>query len=368
MLLGRRVERLAGGAGAFTLGTDQGDTIAARAVVIAAGAGAFGPNRPPLDGLAAYEASGAVQYYVRRREELRGKRVVIAGGGNSAVDWALALRGIAASIAVVHRRAKFRAAPESAAQLDAAAARGEVELVIPYQLHALHGEAGVLAAVEVADLDGDTRRLPADVLLPFFGLSTDLGAIAQWGLALERHHLAVDAGDLRDQPAGRVRDRRRGALSGQAQADPARVRRGGDGGARHPPDRAARHRAAFRVFDDQGRPGRAGQKLSLLRDAPARPVRCLAALAPGGRGEFGVAGEGALLRRHRAAALGCDGALLGRVHRREALLAAVMRAVWSVCPAMTEVSLVLLDQNGPRGSGGSLRRRLRRPAPAAPPA
>ena len=191
MLLGRRVERLAGSAGAFTLGTDRGETVAVRAVILAAGAGAFGPNRPPLDGLAAFEASGAVQYYVRRREELRGKRVVIAGGGDSAVDWALALRGIAAAISVVHRRGKFRAAPESAAQLDAAAARGEVDLVIPYQLHALHGAEGALEAVEVADLDGATRHLPADALLPFFGLSTDLGPIATWGLALERHHVAV---------------------------------------------------------------------------------------------------------------------------------------------------------------------------------
>ena len=191
LLLGRRVERLAGTPGAFTLATDMGDTISARAVILAAGAGAFGPNRPPLEGLGAYEASGAVQYYVRRREELRGKRVVIAGGGDSAVDWALALRGIAASVAVVHRRAKFRAAPESAAQLDAAAARGELEMVIPYQLHGLHGAAGTLESVEVADLDGGTRHLPADVLLPFFGLSTELGPIATWGLALERHHVTV---------------------------------------------------------------------------------------------------------------------------------------------------------------------------------
>ncbi|MBN9510698.1 MAG: NAD(P)/FAD-dependent oxidoreductase [Alphaproteobacteria bacterium] len=191
ILLGRRVERLAGAAGDFTLGTDRGEAVRAKAVIIAAGAGAFGPNRPPLENLPAYEATGAVQYYVRRREELRGRRVVIAGGGDSAVDWALALRGIAASIAVVHRRAKFRAAPESAAQLDAAAARGEVEMVIPYQLNALHGDAGRLERVEVADLDGGTRHLPADLLLPFFGLSTDLGAIAGWGLALERHHLAV---------------------------------------------------------------------------------------------------------------------------------------------------------------------------------
>lgn len=190
-LLGRRVETLSGERGGFVLGTDQGDTVRCKAVIVAAGAGAFGPNRPPIAGLEAYEASGAVHYYVKRREDLRGKRVVIAGGGDSAVDWALALRGVAASIQVVHRRAKFRAAPETASQLDAAAARGEVEMVIPYQLHGLHGAGGALEAVEVADLDGGTRMLAADVLLPFFGLSMDLGAIAGWGLGLERNHVVV---------------------------------------------------------------------------------------------------------------------------------------------------------------------------------
>ncbi len=190
-LLGRRVLGLAGAPGAFVLTTDQGDTIRAKAVVVAAGAGAFGPNRPPLDGLARYEASGAVQYYVRRREDFRDRRVVIAGGGDSAVDWALALKDLA-RVAVVHRRAKFRAAPESAAQLDAAAGNGEIELVIPYQLHALHGSNGALAEVEVATLQGETRRLPADVLLPFFGLSMDLGPIAAWGLDRHLHHVKID--------------------------------------------------------------------------------------------------------------------------------------------------------------------------------
>lgn len=191
-LFNRRVDGVAGQAGAFTLRTDQGDEIRARAVVIAAGAGAFGPNRPPLEGLAEYEATGTVQYYVRRKEDFRGRHVVIAGGGDSAVDWALALKDIAARLYVVHRRPKFRAAPETAAQLDAAAAAGAVEMVIPYQLHALHGEAGQLQAVEVADMNGATRRLAADRLLPFFGLSMELGPIADWGLQLERHHLKID--------------------------------------------------------------------------------------------------------------------------------------------------------------------------------
>ena len=190
-LLGRRVTGLAGESGAFTLATDKGDHVTAKAVIIAAGAGAFGPNRPPLDGLDAYEATGGVQYYVRRREDFRGKRVVIAGGGDSAVDWALALKDIAASIAVVHRRPKFRAAPEMAARLDEAAARGEIEMVIPYQLHGLDGAEGRLTGVAVATLQGEQKILAADVLLPFFGLSMDLGPIAEWGLALERHHLPV---------------------------------------------------------------------------------------------------------------------------------------------------------------------------------
>ena len=190
-LLGRQVTRLSGECGDFTLTTSAGDEIKAKAVIVAAGAGAFGPNRPPMEGLDAFEATGAVRYYVKKREDLRGKRVVIAGGGDSAVDWALALQGIAASIAVVHRRPKFRAAPESTAQLDALAAAGKVEMVIPYQLHALHGARGALAAVEVADLNGGTKHLPADVLLPFFGLAMELGPIADWGLGLEKSNVAV---------------------------------------------------------------------------------------------------------------------------------------------------------------------------------
>jgi thioredoxin reductase (NADPH) len=192
MMLGRRVETLKQVEGGFELGTSLGDTVACKAVIIAAGAGAFGPNRPPLDGLPAYEATGGVRYMVSRREEMRGKRVVIAGGGDSAVDWALSLKEVAARVVVVHRRDKFRCAPESAEQLKQAAARGEIELAIPYQLHALKGDGGVLSAVELATLKGEVKSVEADHLLAFFGLSMELGPIADWGLGIERHHVAVE--------------------------------------------------------------------------------------------------------------------------------------------------------------------------------
>ncbi|MFN3448760.1 MAG: NAD(P)/FAD-dependent oxidoreductase [Roseococcus sp.] len=192
-LLGQRVEGLAREEdGRFLLSTSAGQAIRARAVVIAAGAGAFGPNRPPLEGLPGYEASGAVRYLVTKREEFRGKRVVIAGGGDSAVDWALSLKDVAARVTVAHRRDKFRAAPESAAQLKAAAERGEIELAIPYQLHGLEGDGARLSAVVLATLRGETRRVEADHLLAFFGLSMELGPIAEWGLRLDRHHIAVN--------------------------------------------------------------------------------------------------------------------------------------------------------------------------------
>ena len=191
-LLDRRVELLEGAQGDFRLHTDKGDVIRCKAIVLAAGAGAFGPNRPPLADIEAFEATGAVRYACRRREDFRGTRVVIAGGGDSAVDWALSLREVADKVYVVHRRAKFRAAPETSAQLAAAAEAGEVELVIPYQLHALRGSGGQLEAVEVADLEGGTKLLEADRLLPFFGLSMDLGPIAAWGLGVEHSHVRID--------------------------------------------------------------------------------------------------------------------------------------------------------------------------------
>jgi thioredoxin reductase (NADPH) len=189
--LSQRVERLAARDGRWLVETSAGTRLDAAAVIVAAGAGAFGPNRPPLAGIEGYEGK-CVHYLIRRAEDFRAKRVVIAGGGDSAVDWALALAEVAARVSVVHRRPKFRAAPESVRKLEALAAAGRVDLVVPYQLARLEGDGTRLDAVVVATLDGVEKRLEADALLPFFGLAADLGPIAEWGLDLSRHHIAVD--------------------------------------------------------------------------------------------------------------------------------------------------------------------------------
>lgn len=184
-----KVERVA--SGEWRVETSKGTTITCKAIIIAAGCGAFGPNRPPLDGLEAYEGK-SVFYMVTQKETLRGKRIAIAGGGDSAVDWALLLADIAEHIYFIHRRPKFRAAPESVAQLEALAANGKVEFVVPYQLSALEGSNGQLSAVVVETMEGEKKTLDAQVLLPFFGLAMELGPIAEWGLNLELSNIAVN--------------------------------------------------------------------------------------------------------------------------------------------------------------------------------
>jgi thioredoxin reductase (NADPH) len=178
--------------GGWRLGSEGGLELYARAVIIAAGAGAFGPNRPPLADLAEYEGK-SVFYLVKDPKGFAGKRLVIAGGGDSALDWALALSDLADKIYLVHRRDKFRGAAESIAQLEKLAGKGgPIEKVVPYQLKALKGSAGRLQSVTVRSLDGEERNLEADVLLPFFGLAGDLGPIGNWGLNYTRFQISVD--------------------------------------------------------------------------------------------------------------------------------------------------------------------------------
>ncbi len=175
----------------FKITTSKNTLISAKVILIAAGCGSFGPNKPPLSNIEAFEEN-SVFYFINNRNNFAGKEIVIAGGGDSAVDWAISLSEIAKKIYVVHRREKFRAAPESIRQLQELAKEGKIELVINYQLDQLLGDNGRLESVVVKDFAGNIRTLPANILLPFFGLSQELGPLKNWGINLKTNHIIVD--------------------------------------------------------------------------------------------------------------------------------------------------------------------------------
>lgn len=190
--MGQQVVAIGKENGQWHIKTSAERTANVSAIIIAAGAGAFGPNRPPLDNIETYEGK-SVFYMVRRKEDFRDKSIVIAGGGDSAIDWALALAPLAKSIHLVHRRDKFRAAPESMRQIEFLASVGKITMAVPYQLHALQGDGGVLNTVELRSSNDDSPLMvQADALLPFYGLATELGPLATWGLNIDNNHIAVD--------------------------------------------------------------------------------------------------------------------------------------------------------------------------------
>lgn len=176
--------------GFFSCTTNKGIHISAKAIIIAGGCGSFGPNRPPISGIEEYE-NKSVFYYVKDKSIFQDKRVVIAGGGDSAVDWAIALSNIAEVTTLVHRRAKFRCLPASTNLLNEAIDSGKVELAVPYQLHSISGAKSVLTHVILSDLDNNLKILDADYLLVFFGLAMELGPILNWGLNIAQHHISV---------------------------------------------------------------------------------------------------------------------------------------------------------------------------------
>lgn len=189
--LGQQAEKLSRTeAGRWRLETSAGTVFEAPVVVIAAGAGSFVPRRLPLPG--AEELEGRSLFYaVRRREDFRDRRLLIAGGGDSALDWLLNLEPIAREVAIVHRRDEFRAAPDSVARMRALVEQGRVTLLIG-QIVGLEGQDGELEAVRIRLKDGGEVRHPCDRLLAFYGLKMELGPIAEWGLNLERNLIRVD--------------------------------------------------------------------------------------------------------------------------------------------------------------------------------
>jgi thioredoxin reductase (NADPH) len=190
MHFGQEVLELMPRDGRFRVRTGAGKLFDAGAVVIAGGVGSFQPRRLGIEGCEPFEGR-SIHYRVRSAADLHGKRLVIFGGGDSALDWTLALAPQAQSLTLVHRRAEFRAAPASVAKMRELAEAGRIGYIegLAQSLITADGE---LAGVEVKQADGRLHTLPADRLLAFFGLHPKLGPIADWGLELERKALKVD--------------------------------------------------------------------------------------------------------------------------------------------------------------------------------
>ena len=176
--------------GKFKLRTELGTTITAPVVVIAAGGGSFVPRKPKIDGIEAFEGA-SVHYAVRQMERFRGRDIVIAGGGDSALDWVLNLQPIANSTTLIHRRDDFRAAPHSVAQMRKLVAEGKVRLEIA-DLKGLSGEGGALTGVQCHSKEKGAYEIACNELLAFYGLTMKLGPIASFGLNLHENLIPVD--------------------------------------------------------------------------------------------------------------------------------------------------------------------------------
>jgi len=167
----------------FRVSTDQGKVFECKVVVIGAGGGSFQPKRPPIPGIEAYEEN-SVFYAVRKMEQFRGKRILIVGGGDSALDWTLSLAPIASHLTLLHRRDQFRAAPDSVNKMMALVGKGKIDFVLG-QVAALEGEGGRISKAVVKTNDGSDFHIACDALLPFFGLTMKLGPVASWGIEMK---------------------------------------------------------------------------------------------------------------------------------------------------------------------------------------
>jgi len=185
-----KVEKL--GDASFRVATDGDKTFECKCVVVAAGGGSFQPKRPPIKGIEIYEEK-SVHYAVRKMDAFRGKKLIVVGGGDSALDWTLNLQPIAKRLTLVHRRDEFRGAPDSVNKMRALVASGDMDLKIG-QVTELEGGDGQLTACTIKCNDGSTPRVECDAMLPFFGLTMKLGPVAEWGLKMEEELIPVDTG------------------------------------------------------------------------------------------------------------------------------------------------------------------------------
>ncbi|VEJ19690.1 NAD(P)/FAD-dependent oxidoreductase [Capnocytophaga canimorsus] len=175
--------------GTFIVTTNKGTQIKGKAVAIAGGLGTFEPRKPEIPNLEAYEEKG-VEYFVKNPEQFRGKNIVIAGGGDSALDWSIFLANVAASVTLVHRRNEFRGALDSVEKVQKLKNEGKINLLTPAEVVEVIGNGKVESVV--VEKEGERQTLPTDYFIPLFGLVPKLGPIANWGLEIEKNAIKVN--------------------------------------------------------------------------------------------------------------------------------------------------------------------------------
>ncbi len=186
--------------GHFQLTTNCGTVLQAPVVIIAAGLGSFEPRKPPIPNIEAYEGRG-VEYMVKEPEHFRNQRVVIAGGGDSALDWTIYLANMVKELFLVHRREGFRGAPDSVEKVKTLDRRGSIKLLTSAQVVGLNGQDWLEEVIIQHKTDGPFS-VAADYFMPLFGLTPKLGPLQHWGLAIEKNGLVVDTYDYQTNISG----------------------------------------------------------------------------------------------------------------------------------------------------------------------
>ncbi|MFT7335942.1 MAG: thioredoxin reductase (NADPH) [Porticoccaceae bacterium] len=175
--------------GSFIVTSNEGTQFHSKVVAIAGGLGSFEPRKPLIDGINFYENKG-IKYFIKDPEEFRDKRVVIAGGGDSALDWSIFLADVASEVTLIHRRNEFRGALDSVEKVQELKDSGKIRMITPAEVVGLNGAEHIESIV--IDENGAERTIPTDYFIPLFGLTPKLGPIGNWGLEIEKNAIKVD--------------------------------------------------------------------------------------------------------------------------------------------------------------------------------
>ena len=175
--------------GSFKVTTDKGTEIFAKIIAIAGGLGTFTPRKPNISNITDYEDNG-ILYMIKDPSEFKDKTVVIAGGGDSALDWSIHLSKISKKVILIHRRNEFRGANDSVASVQKLKDLGKIDVITPAQVSRLNGKSKLESII--VDIDGNENEIKTDYFIPLFGLVPKLGPIKDWGLNIENNAIKVN--------------------------------------------------------------------------------------------------------------------------------------------------------------------------------